>query len=133
MSFKTLFFCLVGILCARPLTAQTSASPNMKNPVSYGNVQWSAQEAHFSFADLGEREIVSVREMTFYAPQKVELNFRVKVRPDGSVAYVAPPRTKASLNEYCRGGASTLYGYLFTPVPEAEGDQWLNVLMTVGE
>ncbi len=105
---------------------------NKKNPVSYHNVQWSGHLALFEFEDLGEREILATKKMTFYAPERVEMSFRIKIRPDGSVSYVAPARGSQDMAEFRKGGASALYGYRFSESVSDE-DQWVKVKMVVGE
>lgn len=112
---------------------QTGDSGAVKNPVSYKNVLWSGQLAQFTFTNLGERKVVRTKKMTFYAPEKVEMDFRIKIKPDGTVSYVAPPRVAPQLHEFRLGGTAALYGYGFATVPDAEGDQWVTVHMTVGE
>ena len=111
----------------------SSYGQTKKNPVSYHNVQWSGQLAQFSFADLGEREVLSTKKMTFYAPEKVEMDFRVKIRPDGTVSYVGASRCDKDMEEFRRGGTSALYGYTFSQSEEDSGDQWVQVKMVVGE
>lgn len=108
-------------------------SQNKKNPVSYHNVQWSGHLAQFIFDGLGNREVLESKKMTFYAPEKVEMDFRVKIRPDGSVSYVAPSRVSEELAEFRKGGTSALYGYRFSETQDEEGDQWVRVKMVVGE
>ena len=126
---KLLSVCVVFLLFShQALLGQTE-----KNPVSYTNVQWSGHLAQFSFADLGEREIVKTKKMTFYAPERVEMNFRVKIRPDGTVSYVSPARCGKDLSEFRKGGTSALYGYQFTALEEEIGDQWVQVTMVVGD
>lgn len=134
MTIKTLSFVWVLFLLANPVFGQPSPDTSKKkNPVSYNNVLWSGQKAQFTFPNLGERGIVKAKKMTFYAPDKVEMNFRIKVKPDGSVSYVAPPRVAPQLHEFRLGGTAALYGYQFSTIPTTEGDKWINVHMVVGE
>lgn len=125
---KYFFACLIFLFAG----FNSSYGQDKKNPVSYHNVQWSGHLAQFNFDDLGEREIIAKKKMTFYAPEKVEMKFRVKIRPDGSVSYVAPARCTRNLDEYRKGGTSALYGYRFSE-SDREGDQWVRVKMVVGE
>lgn len=132
MYLRAFALILMGIFYASLSHAQ-AASNEKANPVSYDNVLWSGHVAQFSFLDLGERKVLGAKKMSFFAPKRVEMNFRVKIKPDGRVAYVSPPRCSSEEYEYRKGGASALYGYEFSPVPEGTGDQWVNVEMTVGE
>ncbi len=121
-------------LCTFGTTVVAQGTVKKKaNPVSYKNVLWSGQVAQFSFEDLGERKILGSKKMSFFASEKVEMNFRIKIKPDGSVAYVSPPRCTAEHYEYRKGGTSALYSYQFSPDPQSDSDQWVSVLMTVGE
>jgi len=103
------------------------------NPVSYKNVLWSGQLAQFSFEDLGERKVLGSKKMSFFASERIEMKFRIKIKPDGTVAYVRGPRCAANLLEYRKGGTSALYGYQFSPESGANADQWVSVLMVVGD
>ncbi len=125
---KYFIVCLIFLLAGFSF----SYGQDKKNPVSYRNVQWSGHLAQFNFDDLGEREILARKKMTFYAPEKVEMKFRVKIRPDGTVSYVAPARCNHNMDEYRKGGTSALYGYRFSKT-DGEKDQWVRVKMVVGE
>lgn len=103
-----------------------------QNPISYHNVKWSEQVAEFTFENLETRQVEKSKAMTFFCRDKVEMNFRVKIRPNGTVAYVAPPRCGRNLSEFRKGGTSALYSHQFTPIEEEEEDRWVKVKMIVG-
>jgi len=102
-----------------------------QNPISYHNVKWSEQVAEFTFENMENREVENSKAMTFFCREKVEMNFKVKIRPDGTVAYVSPPRCGRELSEFRKGGTSALYSHQFTPLKASE-DQWVKVRMVVG-
>ena len=102
-----------------------------QNPMSYNNVQERTHVAEFDFGEVA-REVVEEKVATFYAPELVELQFEVLVRPDGSVKYVKAPYVAPEQRDLRLGGANALYKYTFNTVDEAAGNEWLKVTMRVG-
>lgn len=127
---RKILFLLSSILLTAPAMV---FGQNKANPVSYHNVQWSGQIAQFEFVDLDQRKLVRDKQASFFAEELVQLQFRVRIRPNGTVSYVASPRKNAENAEFCKGGASALYEFRFNPVAEKIGDQWVSVTMTVGD
>lgn len=113
-----LFVCLLG----GHLSAQHAAG--------YDNVRIWTNFADFSVAD-DARKIVEERGVTFAADAQVQLTFEVLVSPEGKVDFVRIPRCASDLQEYRKGGADALYGFVFEPLASAREAEWVTVKMTV--
>lgn len=97
--------------------------------VSFNSQLVTPQIAKAKFTDLGDREVVNMPELEFVAQEDIQLEFQVRVRPDGSVSYVRSPRCSPELNEYRKGGVYALYNSKFSPT-ETGQDQWIRVNYT---